>query len=117
MSIRSRQLVDHDPKPFLVRRAAQTCRFTANLLTNIMDFVGFESSIILRNFKGWDSQAHRGFPEEFDSGNVSRRNVRREIGRMAIFIMWFEFLLLCAQACVFSPCLYHPRLSCPDYHV
>ena len=33
------------------------------------------------NLKGWNSQAHRGFPGKFESSNVSRGNVSREIGR------------------------------------
>ena len=54
---------------------------TANLPTNIVDFRGFDSSIILM-FKGWNSQAHRGFARKFESSNVSRDNASREIGRM-----------------------------------
>ena len=37
------------------------------------------------NFKGWNSQAHRQFPGEFESSNVSRGNVSREIGRSAVW--------------------------------
>ena len=33
-----------------------------------------------------DSQAHRGFPGKFESSNVSRDNVSREIGRNLIFM-------------------------------
>ena len=36
-------------------------RVMANLPTNIVDFRGFDSSLILI-FKGWNFQAHRGFP-------------------------------------------------------
>ena len=32
--------------------------------------------------KGWNSQAHRGFPGTFESSNLRRDNVSREIGRM-----------------------------------
>ena len=32
------------------------------------------------NLKGWNSHAHRGFPGKFESSNVSRDNVSREIG-------------------------------------
>ena len=32
------------------------------------------------NVEGWNSLAHRGFPEKFESSNVSRENVSREIG-------------------------------------
>ena len=35
-----------------------------------------------RNFQGWNSQAHRGFPGKFESSHLSRDNVRREIGCM-----------------------------------
>ena len=35
------------------------------------------------NSKGWNSQAHGGFPGKFESSNVSRDNVRREIGRIS----------------------------------
>ena len=52
----------------------------ANLPTNIMDFKGFDSSIILI-FKGWNSQAQREFPGKFESSNLSRDSVRRENGR------------------------------------
>ena len=33
------------------------------------------------NSKGWNSQAHREFPRKFESSNLSRDNVSREIGR------------------------------------
>ena len=33
------------------------------------------------DFKGWNSQAHREFPGKFESSNVGRHNVTREIGR------------------------------------
>ena len=36
------------------------------------------------NFKGWNSQAHRGFPGKFESSNVIRGNVSREIGRIPL---------------------------------
>ena len=55
---------------------------TANLRTKIMDFTGgFDSSIIL-NFKGWNSKAHRDFPGKFESINLSRDNLSREIGNI-----------------------------------
>ena len=53
---------------------------TANLPTNIVDFGG----VLLKhnlNSKGWNSHVHRGFPGKFESSNVSRDNVSREIGR------------------------------------
>ena len=53
---------------------------TANPPTNIVDFRGFDSSIILI-LKGWDSQAHRGSLGKFDSSNVSGDNVSMGIGR------------------------------------
>ena len=30
--------------------------------------------------KGWNSQVHRGFPAKFESSNLSRDNLSREIG-------------------------------------
>ena len=33
-------------------------------------------------FKGWNPQAHRELPGKFESSNLSRDNVSREIGRM-----------------------------------
>ena len=53
---------------------------TANLLTNIVDFRGFGLKHNL-DFKGWNSQAHKGLPGRFESSNVSRDNDSREIGR------------------------------------
>ena len=40
---------------------------TPRLLTNIVDFGGFDSSII----KGWNYRVHRGFPGKFESSNLS----------------------------------------------
>ena len=45
-----------------------------------MDFTWFDSRTIL-SLKGWNYQAHRDLPGKFESTNLSRRNVRREIGR------------------------------------
>ena len=56
---------------------------TANLPTNIVGFRGFDSSIIL-NLKGWNSQTRREFPGKFESSNLSRDNVSREIGRRVL---------------------------------
>ena len=44
-------------------------------------------SVLLPSFNrpclnGWNSQAHREFTGKFESDNVSRGNVSREIGRM-----------------------------------
>ena len=33
------------------------------------------------NIKGWNAQARRGFPGKFESSDLSRDNVSREIGR------------------------------------
>ena len=54
---------------------------TANLSTNIVDFRGFDSSIILTS-RGGIPRPHRGFPGKSESSNLSRDNVSREIGRM-----------------------------------
>ena len=45
-----------------------------------MDFRGFDSRIIL-SLRGWNSQAHGEFPGKFESRNLSRDNLSREIGR------------------------------------
>ena len=39
------------------------------------------------NLKGWNSQVHRGFPRKFESSNVSRGNVSREIGRTCLTLL------------------------------
>ena len=39
------------------------------------------------NLKGWNSQAHRDYPGEFESSNVSRGNVSRSIGRIIIDLL------------------------------
>ena len=51
----------------------------ANLRTNIMDFRGFDSSIIL-NVRGGILMSIGNFPVKFESSNLSRDNVSREIG-------------------------------------
>ena len=67
------------------------CRFmlvlcvTANLPTNIMDFRGFDSRIILILRGGILMSVHREFPGKFESSNLSRDNVSREIGRSIIY--------------------------------
>ena len=53
---------------------------TANLRTMILDFRGFDSSLVLI-VRGWNSQAHREFPGSLESANLSREILRREIGR------------------------------------
>ena len=50
---------------------------TANLRTNMMDFIGFDSSIILNLSCG----VLREFPGKFESSNLSRDDVSGEIGR------------------------------------
>ena len=53
---------------------------TANLPANIVDFRG----VLLKhnlNLKGWNSHVHRKFTGRFESSNVSRDNVSREMGR------------------------------------
>ena len=50
---------------------------TVNLRTKILDFRGFDSSRILI----LNSQAQREFPGKFESSNLSRDNLSREIGR------------------------------------
>ena len=50
-----------------------------NLPTNIVDFGGLDSSIILIQRGG--ISRHREFLGNFESSNVSRDNVSKEIGR------------------------------------
>ena len=67
-----------NPAPTKARRQ----RRTPNLRTKIIDFRGFDSSIVLIwRFQGWNSQAHSGFPGKFESSNLSRDNLSTEIGR------------------------------------
>ena len=63
-------------------RLAWTRARTANLRTNIMDFRGFDWLKKNRDIKGWHYHVHRGLPGKFESSNLSRGNVCREIGRM-----------------------------------
>ena len=58
-------------------------RTTANLLTDIVVFGGFDSSINL-NSKGWNSQTHREFPGKCESSNLRRGKNSREIGRKCL---------------------------------
>ena len=39
-------------------------------------------------FEGWNSQAHREFPGKFESRNLSRDNLSREIGRTSCHDMF-----------------------------
>ena len=73
-------------------------RATANL-RKILEFGGSDSSRILI-LRGGNSQAHRGFPGMFESGNLSRDNLSREIGRSLI---WPEAL---SGACTRTPNIY-----------
>ena len=61
--------------PFHATRSGPcaSTRVTPNLPTNIVDFRGFDSNITLMPI--------RGFPGKFESSNVSRDNISREIGR------------------------------------
>ena len=52
---------------------------TANLRTKILDFRGFDSSIILI-LRGGNLMS-REFPAKFESSNLGRDNLSREIGR------------------------------------
>ena len=71
-----------------------------NLPTNIEDFGGFDSSIILVLRGGLLMST--GFPGKFESSNLSRDNVSREIGRMVhmmnllgwLRLGWLEILLI-----------------------
>ena len=54
---------------------------TANLRTKILDFTGFDSSIMNINVKGWNSHVHKDLPGYFESTNLSRDDLSREIGR------------------------------------
>ena len=53
---------------------------TADLRTKILDFRGFDSSIIVV-FKRWNSHVHGEFPGKSESTNLSRENLSGEIGR------------------------------------
>ena len=53
---------------------------TANLRTNILEFRGFDSSIILIVIKGWNSQSYGEFTGSLESTNLSREIRIREIG-------------------------------------
>ena len=55
---------------------------TANLRAKTLDFRGFELERNL-NLKGWKSHVLREVPGKFESSNLSRDNLSREIGRKA----------------------------------
>ena len=65
----------------LVRRLAVAApKRPASLRTKILDFRGVDSSIILI-FRGGILMSMGEFPGSFESGNLSRDNLSREIGR------------------------------------
>ena len=51
----------------------------------MLGFRGFDSSLILM-LEGWNSHVHGEFPGNFESSNLSRDNLSREIGRTFIKI-------------------------------
>ena len=55
-------------------------KHTADLRIKMLDFRGFASSRIF-SFRGWNSHAQKEFPGNFESNNLSRDNLSREIGR------------------------------------
>ena len=73
----------HDSKPKPLAHDFQVCGCTPNLPTNVVDFRGFDSSIIL-SLKGWNSQSHREFPKKFDSSNVSTVGIML-VGRLGVY--------------------------------
>ena len=81
-------------------RGTSRRRGTPNLPTSIVDFRGFDSSIVLICSKGWNSHVHRGFPGKLGSGNVSRDTFSREIGRLSGMLLVIHFF-------VFSNTLLH----------
>ena len=64
---------------------SNTFEIRVNLRTKIQDFGGSDTSIILilRGLKGWNYHVHREFPGGFESANLSRDNLSREIGLTA----------------------------------
>ena len=56
-----------------------TVHMEVHLRTEILDFGGCDSSRTL--ILGWNSQMHRGVPGRFESANLSRDNLSREIRR------------------------------------
>ena len=54
---------------------------TANLRTKILDFKGFDSSILDIKLKGWNSHVHAEFPQSSESTNLSRDDLSREVRR------------------------------------
>ena len=65
---------------------ADECNSPARVLflrTKILDVRGFDSSRILY-LQGWNSHAHGESPGFFESRNLSRDNLRREVGRFRL---------------------------------
>ena len=60
--------------------------------------MGLEHNV---DFKGWNSQAQRGFPGKFDSSNVSRDNVSREIAHICLSRL-FVATVLSVLFCTFQ---------------
>ena len=83
------------------RSATRPGECMVSLPTNIVDFRGFDSSIILRLRGGIPSHI---FPKKFESSNVSRDNASMEVGRRyppagpMICICMFRAQALCTRA-------------------
>ena len=64
-----------------------TTTMTITMTITITSYIMFSSSNTAREpwrniiFKGWNSHVHGEFPGKFESSNVRRDNVSREIGR------------------------------------
>ena len=72
----TRDLIGQEPR---IMKPIRSCWITANLPTNIMDFRGFDSSIILI-LRGGIPRPIGDSSGKFDSSNLNRDNVSREIG-------------------------------------
>ena len=86
--------------PTMVFGFRNTCREpdAADFRTNIMDFIGFDRSIIHINSKGWKSQARRGSPRKLDSSNVSRCNVSRRTGHICMYVCIYIYIYIYTYA-------------------
>ena len=95
---------------FAVCSRYENACWTANLRTKILDFRGFDSSIILV-LRGWNSQAHGEFLGWFESSNLSRDNLSWEIGRISglnilyhiipYYIMLYCYVYLCVYVYIY----------------
>ena len=65
----------------------------ADLRTNIFDFRGLDASRIFI-LRGWNPQAHRDFPGNVESTNLSTDNLSREIGRKNLESQGFDPAIL-----------------------